>query len=120
MFGVVKMLNFFLLKGGISDMLGPKTIVLGEMLCCKKHLHLQIGQCYQVHEEEQPRNSQAAQTHGAIGLGSSGNLQGGHKFVALDTGKKITWHSWDIIPMPDTVIERVNVLGSDQPKDLVF
>ena len=40
--------------------------------------------------------------------------------MALNTGKKITRRSWDVIPMPDTVITRVNALGSDQPEQLVF
>ena len=28
--------------------------------------------------------------------------------------------SWDVIPMPDTVITRVNTLGSNQPEQLIF
>jgi hypothetical protein len=75
----------------MSDDLSPKTVMSGEVLDCKKHLCLQIGQHCQVHEEERsPRNSQIARTKGAISLGPSGNLQGGYKFIALDTGKKIT------------------------------
>ena len=41
-------------------------------------------------------------------------------FLALDTGKKIGRYSWDVIPMPDLVIDRVNTLGSDQPSLLTF
>ena len=73
-FNVVKLLNFFPTKGGISDSLSPKTIMSGETLDFKKHLSLQIGQYCQVHEEEQPRNSQIARTKGAISLGPSGQL----------------------------------------------
>jgi hypothetical protein len=40
--------------------------------------------------------------------------------MALNTGKKITRRSWDVIPMPDTVIARVNALGTDQPEQLIF
>jgi hypothetical protein len=44
--------------------------------------------------------------------------------MALNTGKKITRQSWDVIPMPDTVIARVNALGTalgtDQPEQLIF
>ena len=40
--------------------------------------------------------------------------------MALNTGKKITRRNWDVIPMPDLVIARVNALGSDQPKQLTF
>ena len=40
--------------------------------------------------------------------------------MSLRSVKKITRWSWDAIPMPDTVIERVNVIGKDQPEELVF
>ena len=32
--------------------------------------------------------------------------------------KKVTRQIWDAIPMPDTVIYRVNALGQGQPNDL--
>jgi hypothetical protein len=92
----------------------------GETLDYKKHLSLQDGQYYQVHDEDHPRNSQLARTKGAIYLGPSKNLQGGFKFVALNTGKKIFHQSWDVIPIPDLVIARVNALGSDQPHHTMF
>jgi hypothetical protein len=76
----------------------------GEVLDYNKHLRLQIGQYCQVHEGDSPRNGQVARTKGAISLGPSGNLQGGHKFMALNTDKKITRRNWDEIPMPDLVI----------------
>ena len=34
--------------------------------------------------------------------------------------KRITRRSWDIIPIPDTFIDRVNILGQDQQDLLVF
>ena len=116
----VKLLNFFPTKGGISETLSPKTIMSGETLDYKKHLSLQIGQYCQVHEEDTPRNSLNPRTKGAISLGPSGNLQGGFKFMALNTGKKIIRRSWDVIPIPDTVIARVDALGADQPEQLIF
>ena len=82
----VKLLNYFPPKGGLSAVISPKTIMSGEQLDYRKHLTLQIGQYCQVHEEENPRNSQLSRTKGAIALGPSGNLQGGYKFMALDTG----------------------------------
>ena len=101
----VKLLNFFLTKGGISSTLSPKTIMTGETLEFKKDLTLQTGQYCQVHENELPCNSQQVRTKGAIALGPTGNLQGGYRFLALDTGHKITRYSWDIIPAPETVIQ---------------
>jgi hypothetical protein len=53
----VKMLNFFPMKGGISDTLSPKTIMSGETLDYKNHLSLQVGQYCQVHEEDTLHNS---------------------------------------------------------------
>jgi hypothetical protein len=106
----VKILNCFPMKGGIPHTLSTKTIMSGETLDCKKHLSLQVGQYCQVHEEDTSCNSQSPRTKGAISLGPSGNLQGGYKFMALNTGKKITCQSWDVIPMPDTVIACVNAL----------
>jgi hypothetical protein len=83
-------------------------------------MSLQLGQYCQVHEEDNPQNSQTDRTKGAISLGPSGNLQGGFKFMALNSGKKIVHRSWDVIPMPDLVIDRVNALGRDQPQHMTF
>jgi hypothetical protein len=55
-----------------------------------------------------------------MSLGPSGNIQGGYKFMALNTGKKITRQCWDVIPMPDMIIAHVNALGTNQPKKLFF
>ena len=73
-----------------------------------------------MHEEDAPCNSHNPRTKGAILLGPSGNLQGGFKFMALNTEKKIVKRSLDVIPMPDTVTTRVNALVSDQPEQLIF
>jgi hypothetical protein len=117
---VVKLLNFFSNERGVSDTISPKTIMSGETLDYKKHMSLQLGQHCQVHEEDNPRNSQIARTKGAIYLGPSGNLQGGFKFMALNSGKKIVRRSWDVIPMPDLLIDRANTLGRDQPQHMTF
>jgi hypothetical protein len=101
---VVKLLKFFSTKSGVSETLSPKTIMSGDTLDYKKHLSLEIGQYCQVHEEDHLCNRQLARTKGAIYLGTSGNMQGGFKFMGLNTGKKIVRRSWDVIPMPDVVI----------------
>jgi hypothetical protein len=92
----------------------------GEVLDYKKHLRLPFGQCCQVRKEETPRNSMKARTKGAMSLGPSGDLQGGCRFMALNAGKKITRRNWDVIPTPELVIARVNMLGKDQPKLFTF
>jgi hypothetical protein len=117
---VVKLLNFFPTKRAVSDTLSRKTIMSGETLDYKKHLSLQLVQYFQVHEEDNPLNSQIARTKGSISLGPISNLQGGFKFMALNSGKKIVRCSWDVIPMPDLVIDRVNALGHDHFPQMTF
>jgi hypothetical protein len=112
--------DFLSTKGGLYDTLSPKTIIYSETLDYKKHISLQIGQYFQVYEEDNPRNCQIARTKGAIYVGPRGNLQGGFKFMALNTVKKIVRRSWDVIIMPDLAIDRVNALGRDRPQQMTF
>ena len=119
-FSVIKFLNYFPPKGGVSQVLSPKAIMLGENLEYKKHLNLPFGQYVQVHKEDTPHNSMNVRTRGAIALGPTGSLGGSHKFMVLDTSKKITRLTWDVLPMPDTIIVRVNTLTANQPQQLNF
>ena len=81
---------------------------------------MQFGEYCQVHEEDTPRNSMNPRTQGAICMGPSGNKQGGFKFLSLRSGQTITRRSWDRIPMPDTVIDRVEALAKGEPEMLTF
>jgi hypothetical protein len=67
-----------------------------------------------------PCNSLAAHTRGAISIGLSGNLSGGQRFLALDTGEMIVRNCWKELPMPLAVINHVNVLGHAKRSLLVF
>jgi hypothetical protein len=53
-------------------------------------------------------------------MGLSGNLSGGQRFLALDTGKLIVRNRWKELPMPLAVISRVNVLGRAKRSMLVL
>ncbi len=81
---------------------------------------LKFGTYCQVSENVEPRNSLAERTRGAISIGNSGNLTGGQAFMALDTGAKITRFQWTELPMPKTVIDRVNQIGKNEPPILTF
>jgi hypothetical protein len=85
-FFVVKMLNYFPAKGGVSDYRSPKTIMSGQTLNYKQ-CSLPFGTYCQVHEEDGQRNSLIARTSGAISVGLSSNRQGGHLFISLNTGR---------------------------------
>jgi hypothetical protein len=50
----------------------------------------------------------------------SGNLSGGQRFLALDTGKMIVRSFWKELPMSLAIINRANVLGHAKRSLLVF
>ena len=118
-FFVVKLLNYFPVKGGVSDQYSPKAIMSGEVIQFKQY-SLPFGTYCQIHEEDGPRNSLIARTQGAISLGPSKNIQGGQHFYTLNSAKVVVRRSWDVIPMPEAVISRVNTLAADQPHLLTF
>ena len=119
-FAVVRMINYLPVKGGVSVLLSPKTIMSGETLYYKWHLGLKIGKYFQVHKHEYPSNSRLPRTKGAICLGPSGNEQGGFRFMSLNLSKKITRSSWDTILMPKTFISHVNELTYNEPNQFRF
>ncbi len=118
-FFVVKLLNYFPAKGGVSTQYSPKTIMSGQTLNYKQ-CSLPFGTYCQVHEEDGPRNSLVARTSGAISLGPSSNRQGGHLFLSLNTNPIIARRTWTVLPMPQAVIDRVNSLAADQPSLITF
>jgi hypothetical protein len=63
-----------------------------------------------------------ARTVGAICLGPTGNEQGGHYFMSLLTGRRLTQNRWTELPMLNDAIAHVGELGRCQgmPKSLTF
>jgi hypothetical protein len=99
------LLNYFPPKSSISDTISPRTLLTGSTLNYKKDFFLPFGSYRQVHEDAASRNSMIACTKAAIYLGPTHNLQGGHHFMALDTGRVITGYSWTQIPLPQLVLD---------------
>jgi hypothetical protein len=83
-------------------------------------LQLAFGIYCQVAENIEPRNSLAPKTRAVTLSGNSGNLSGGQLFLALDSGQTIVRHQWVVLPVPPTVIDRVNVFGINEPSILTF
>jgi hypothetical protein len=83
-------------------------------------LQLAFGIYCQVAENVEPGNSLAPRTWAAILLGNSGNLSGGQLFLALDSGQTIVRHQWVVLPVPPAVIDRVDLLGKNEPSILTF
>ena len=84
----------------------------GRELNWKKHAVMEFGAYAQCHEEH--TNQMIPRTIGAICLGPTGNVQGGHWFMSLATGARICRHRWTELPLPRDAIDRVNQLGKAQ------
>ena len=104
----VQFINSFPWKGGLKQY-PPSAIMTGAKLHMSQ-LQLKFGSYCQVAEDVTPRNSLAARMCRAISMGLSGNLAGGQRFLALDTGKLIVRNCWKELPMSLSVIDCVNVL----------
>jgi len=98
----VKKLNYFPTNGGLST--SPWLLMTGVKLDSKKHFQVHIRYYCQMYEEEHLRNSMILHTACAICLGHSGNLQGGYRFLCLNSGRVITQYNWTQLPMPEAVI----------------
>jgi hypothetical protein len=116
---VTKQLNLFpVKKGGISGW-SPRQIMTSEVVHYK-YCSIPFG-CYcQISEEGMQCNSMLARTRGAIALGPSGNVQGGHKFYALDTKSVVVRRQWVRLPMTEAVIACIERLALGQPSQPVF
>ena len=62
----------------------------------------------------------ASHTHEAIALGPTGNLQGSVKFYCIHTGRVLKRRSFTPMPMPDSVIQRVNKIGEREMQGRTF
>ena len=82
-------LNAFPPKGGVSEMISPRMIVIGIPFDYNKHCKWAFGTYGQMSEEPKPSNTQVRRSLGAICLGPKGNLQGSYKFLNLQTSKMI-------------------------------
>jgi hypothetical protein len=82
----VQFMNSFPRKGRGLKHYPPSAIMTGAKLHMSQ-LQLKFGSYCQVAENETPCNSLAARMCRAISMGPSGNLSGGKRFLALDTGK---------------------------------
>ena len=116
---VTKQLNLFPVKGEISAQFSPRQILSGET-AEYRFCSMGFGQYCQIHEEDAPRNSMAARTKAALSLGPSGNVQGGHKFLSLLTGKVVTRRAWTALPTPQAIIDQVHMMARGQPSLPIF
>jgi hypothetical protein len=115
---IVQFMKGFPQKRGLKHY--PLSAIMTGAKLHMSQLQLKFGSYCQVAEDVTPCNSLAARTCRAISMGPSGNLSGGQRFLALDTGKLFVRKRWKELPMPLAVINHVNVLGRAKRSMLVF
>ena len=90
---VTKWLNVFPVSNSVSALYSPRTIVTGRKLDWNKDCKIEFGQAVQVHDHPDGLVLNAVtnqRTTGGIAIGYFGNLQGGYKFLSLETGRMVT------------------------------
>jgi hypothetical protein len=107
-------LNAFLAKNGISAVYSPREMIIRWKMDYKKHCRVEVGTYCEVHDEPSPSNSTVSRTHDGIALGPTGNLQGSVKFYCLNTGRILKRRNFTPMPLPDSVIAKVNDIGKKQ------
>jgi hypothetical protein len=84
----------------------------GTSLDYSKHCKVPFGAYVETHEENSPTNTMSERTRGAVCLGPSANFQGSYKLLCLRTGRKIVRKQFTELPMPDSVIKRVEAISA--------
>jgi hypothetical protein len=94
----------------------PKDLVFGDQLLHYKVVcRIPFGAYAQVHDDQSITNTMESRTTGAIILGTTGNIQGTHRFLSLRTGEIIVRRTWNELPVPRDVIDRLDELTANEP-----
>ena len=109
-YNVIFWLNVFPHKDGVHDTMSPRTILTGLHIDHNKHCTLEFGSYVQIHEEHD--NSMTSRTSGAISLRPTGNSQGTHYFLNVNSGRQVGCNNWTVLPMPNEIIQAVNRLAA--------
>jgi hypothetical protein len=108
-------LNFFPVKGGVSDYYSPHVIMKKETLEYKKDFKFGFGAYVLAYmEDEMKKNTSKPRAIDAIFLRNMKNIQGGHEVMNLNTGRRVTAQQVHERPITTLIIERVEQMGIDQ------
>ena len=95
-------LNKFHPNRDLLHNLSPHMIMTGRTIDYNSHFKHKFGAYIQTHEAID--NSMHPQTIGAIALQPTGNEQGGHYYMSLESGRCINRLRATELPMPNEVI----------------
>ena len=111
---VIHSRNQFAAPDGVSKSLSPLTIVTGTPPPDYSKMGLEFGSYVQVFNDNEPTNTMALRTTGAIALTSVGNSKGDYTFMSLDTGQKLIRHRWTVLSLPSSVLNQVTQLAKKE------
>jgi hypothetical protein len=117
---VVLWINAFTPSRGVSKTFSPCTIMTGTALGFNKHCQIPCGAYAEVHEDNNITTTMTERTQPAICLGPTANFQGSYKFLSLKTGKRITGKQFKELPMPNSVIRKIEAMATRNNQDKVI
>jgi hypothetical protein len=115
----VRCLNQFPWQHGVSATLSPDAIVTGAPTPDYNRMRVEFGTYVQLFEDNTPSNTLKSRAVGAIALSPTGNAQGDYFFMSLASGKRLSRHSWTVLPMTDAAIARVEAIALHQQQPLL-
>jgi len=101
-------INSFPRSSSTDKGIPPRQKVTGRRPDYDRDCKVEFGEYCQVHEDNEVTNNMAERTADAICLGPVGNLQNSYYFLNINTWKVIRRRSFTRLPMPSTVIDRIN------------
>ena len=108
---VVNCLNAFPFKSGVSQTMGPSTIVLGKPAPDVSRKCAVFGSY--VMGFTRTKNDMSERSEKAISLGTQKD-SGPHYFMSLRLGKIIKCHRWEELPITQEVVDRVENLAKEE------
>ena len=109
---VVKFVNMFPPKGGVSEYWSPRAIVTGRPLDYNASCICPFGSFLEASHEPSPSIAPAPRSLDAIYLDDNDDsLAGGHKTMHLASGKEIARPNVTPVPMTEEAVKRVEALA---------
>ena len=102
---------------GISKVHSPREMVLKRSVDFNLHRRGRFGQYVHAHIEPDATNDMRGRTFAGLYLGPTGNLQGTVKVWDLHTGHVKKVKKFDVVPMPDRTVKKVNDWGLRYQKE---
>ena len=107
----VMLMNAHINKQGVSQIYSPREMVLRRNLDFATHCTGVFGEYVLAYDDNTITNTMQERAISGIYVGSAGNMQGSVKVLSLSSGKIVKRRFITRLPMPDSIIEKINRWG---------